>query len=184
MFMQVIFHTSLSPIMIYLAFSNKDIVCLNQTTAPLKCKLNIRTHSCHIMSYTNNVCTYSHTHTHTIHKPCRYDIMLRCWREQQQDRPSFPELRSLFDQFLTVYIQDHYPYIELQSSNHYERLVPETGQMSDEVFDRSSCGGSVCDVRIAGLSEDHDIGSVGIGSTSPSKGGFLSSEYNGRILHL
>ena len=112
--------------------------------------------------------------------------MLRCWRDQQEERPSFPELRSLFDQFLSVYVQDHYPYIELQSSNHhYERLVPETGQLSDGMLDGSSGGGSVRDMRIAGLLEDHDAVSVGIGSasTSPMKGGFLSSE-NGRMLHL
>ena len=112
--------------------------------------------------------------------------MLRCWRDQQEERPSFPELRNLFDQFLSVYVQDHYPYIELQSSNHhYERLVPETGQLSDEILDSSSSGDSARNVRIAGLLEDHDAMSVGIGSasTSPMKGGFLSSE-NGRMLHL
>ena len=108
--------------------------------------------------------------------------MLRCWREQQEDRPSFPKLRSLFDQFLMAYVQDQYPYMELQSSNHYERLVPETGQMSDG----SSNGGSVRDMRMAGLLEDHDVVSVGIGSASrsPPKGAFLSSESNGRMLHL
>ena len=58
--------------------------------------------------------------------------------------------------------------------------------MSDELFDGSSSGGSVHDVRIAGLLEDHDVNvvSVGIGSASPSKGGFLSSEFNERMLHL
>ena len=115
--------------------------------------------------------------------------MLCCWRDQPEDRPSFPELRTLFDQFLTVYVQDHYPYIELQSSNHiYERLVPETGQMSDELFDASSNHeGSVRDMRISGLLDDRDVASVGIGqigSASPLKGAFLTPESNGRMLHL
>ena len=111
--------------------------------------------------------------------------MLRCWCEEQQDRPSFPELRSLFDQFLTAYVQDHYPYIELQSSNTYERLVPETGQLSDEFdhfFNGSGSSGSVHYLRTAGVLEDQV--SVGIGSASPSKGGFLSSEHNGGMSHL
>ena len=58
--------------------------------------------------------------------------------------------------------------------------------MSDELFDGSSSGGSVRDMRMAGLLEDHDIVSVGIGSASrsPPKGAFLSSENNGRMLHL
>jgi hypothetical protein len=76
--------------------------------------------------------------------------------------------------------------MELQSSNLYERLVPETGQLSisDEVFDGSSNGGSTRDMRIAGLLEDYDVASVGSASRSPMKGGFLSSENNGRMLHL
>ena len=56
--------------------------------------------------------------------------------------------------------------------------------MSDELFDGSSNGGSVRDVRRMDLLEDQDVASMGIGGASPPKGAFLSSESNGRMLHL
>ena len=60
--------------------------------------------------------------------------------------------------------------------------------MSNELFDASSNHeGSVRDMRISNLLEDHDVASVGIGrigSASPSKGAFLSPESNGRMLCL
>ena len=60
--------------------------------------------------------------------------MLRCWNNDSDDRPKFSELHSLFDQFLSVHIQDRYPYMELEVTSPYssDRLVPETGQVSSD----------------------------------------------------
>ena len=45
--------------------------------------------------------------------------MLRCWSTDPIDRPSFSELRHLFDQFLSRQTQDQYPYIDLVASHQH-----------------------------------------------------------------
>ena len=55
--------------------------------------------------------------------------MLHCWQENPEDRPKFSELNKVFDRFLGIYIQDKYPYIEIQNQPYrFDRLAPETGQ--------------------------------------------------------
>lgn len=88
--------------------------------------------------------------------------MLQCWSEQQLNRPSFSELRLQFDQFLSVYVQEHYPYIELQSSNQCDETLQEsTNQVAVDVADTSST--STHDLQTVGQFEDHEI-------LSPPKG--------------
>ena len=99
--------------------------------------------------------------------------MLQCWNEQQQDRPDFSELRNLLDQFLTAYIQDHYPYIELQSS---DGLVLETVQLTDSL--NGSTNGSIPDM-VGGQMDD---GGSGLGtSSSPRRGGSLNESNGGKL---
>ena len=110
--------------------------------------------------------------------------MLQCWREEQLERPSFSELLSQFDQFLSVYVQDYYPYIELQSSNHYERLCSEaTIQPTNDIDNHlsGSCNASVHDVQRKAQTEDQI--SLGLGGSSPPEGGTLL-EGNGNAQHL
>ena len=55
--------------------------------------------------------------------------MLHCWSEAPEDRPKFSELHKVFDRFLSIHIQDQYPYIEVQNQPYrFDRLAPETGQ--------------------------------------------------------
>lgn len=57
--------------------------------------------------------------------------MLQCWNTDADDRPSFKDLHSLFDQFLSVHIQDRYPYMQLSApylTPVPSKLAPETGQ--------------------------------------------------------
>lgn len=101
--------------------------------------------------------------------------MLQCWREEQLERPTFSKLLSQFDQFLSVYVQDYYPYIELQSSNHYDILRSEaTIQPTDNTdnFLSGSRNVSVHDVQTNVQTEDHV--SVGLGGSSPPERGALS----------
>ena len=57
---------------------------------------------------------------------CSYEIMLRCWSEDTEERPTFTDLHRIFDQFLSSHTQDHYPYIELQMNPPYsfDKLEP------------------------------------------------------------
>jgi len=56
--------------------------------------------------------------------------MLYCWSETPSERPTFSQLCKEFDRFLSVYIQDRYPYIEFKVTQPYyfDKLAPETGQ--------------------------------------------------------
>ena len=122
---------------------------------------------------------------------CRYAIMLRCWSEQQLQRPNFFDLRKEFDQFLSVYVQDHYPYIELESGNHYDRIVSETDPMSyglAHLFGASLNGSdSVHNLEMAEQLGDLQRGgeSMEFGSnlSPPSEGATLASN-TGRDTHL
>lgn len=110
--------------------------------------------------------------------------MLQCWREEQVERPSFSELLSQFDQFLSVYVQDYYPYIELQSSNHYDRLHSEaTNQPINNTGNLliGSCNASAHDVQTKVLTEDQV--SLGLGGSSPPEGG-AHLEGNGNAQNL
>ncbi len=46
-----------------------------------------------------------------------YEVMLHCWCENDEDRPSFSELRQRFDKFVSLYIQENHPYIEIPVSD-------------------------------------------------------------------
>ena len=68
--------------------------------------------------------------------------MLHCWSENPEDRPKFGQLRKVFDRFLSIHIQDHYPYIEIQVNQPYQfdRLAPETGQRNQSVCSEGQDG--------------------------------------------
>lgn len=66
--------------------------------------------------------------------PNSYEIMLDCWQYMPLDRPKFSDLHSIFDKFLSKYIQDRYPYIEIQTGPPYsfDKLEPITCTMKDD----------------------------------------------------
>ena len=74
--------------------------------------------------------------------------MLHCWSENPEERPNFCELRKVFDRFLSIHIQDHYPYIEIQINlpNCYDRLAPETGQRRESESSEGEGGGGPIDL--------------------------------------
>lgn len=56
-----------------------------------------------------------------------YEVMLACWSEEPEQRPTFPKLHRIFDTFLGKHTQDRYPYMEVLSrSYHFDRLDPKT----------------------------------------------------------
>ena len=111
--------------------------------------------------------------------------MVRCWSEQQLQRPIFPDLRKQFDQFLSVHVQDQYPYIELESGGHYDRLV-DTDPLSyglTRLFGTSSHS-STPNLETAEETEDHHGGSLELGlNLSPPKGGAMVAS-GGRAMPL
>ena len=63
-----------------------------------------------------------------LHACSRYDIMLMCWNEQAQERPSFSDLRSKFDAMLLEEQKDEYIDFEVhnvdQSKLSYQKFSP------------------------------------------------------------
>lgn len=56
---------------------------------------------------------------------CRYDIMLKCWNEQPQKRPSFTELRSKFDVMLVANKKNEYIDLRIdQNKLYYQQFSP------------------------------------------------------------
>ena len=47
----------------------------------------------------------------------RYQIMLDCWKEQPQHRPTFTDLRQQFDTMITKQEDTSQIYIELDTDN-------------------------------------------------------------------
>ena len=45
--------------------------------------------------------------------------MLDCWGVEAEERPTFPELHKIFDDFLTQQTQDSYPYMEVLSKPYH-----------------------------------------------------------------
>ena len=110
--------------------------------------------------------------------------MVRCWSEHQLQRPNFPDLRKQFDQFLSVYVQDQYPYIQLESGGHYDRLV-DMDPLSyglTRLFG-ASCHNSTHDLETAEEMEDHS-GSLKSGSNLSLPQGGPMSVNGGRAMHL
>ena len=59
-----------------------------------------------------------------------YEVMLECWNETPEQRPSFPRLHKTFDTFLGKHTQDRYPYMEVLSrSYHFDTLEPKTPEL-------------------------------------------------------
>ncbi len=79
--------------------------------------------------------------------------MLYCWSESPSERPTFSQLRKEFDRFLSVHMQDRYPYIEIEvtQSCNYDELAPETGQRR-----ASTSSGEMKTVNLS--DEEDDVG--------------------------
>ena len=60
-----------------------------------------------------------------------YEVMLQCWSEDKEDRPSFGKLHIIFDQFLSKHIEDRYPYMEVQMYT-FDKLEPQPSTMTQD----------------------------------------------------
>ena len=58
----------------------------------------------------------------------RYDVMMQCWAEEPKKRPSFYQLRAMFDSFISAQGGDAKSYIDLTTIDteqaYYNQLLP------------------------------------------------------------
>ena len=83
------------------------------TTALLKCKHKFVPHYNQLM--------------YDYDKFCRYDIMLKCWDELPQKRPTFAELRAKFDAMLLADRNEEYIDLRIDQSKLYYQLLTTKG---------------------------------------------------------
>ena len=109
--------------------------------------------------------THTHMHTHAHTHECTlcndillpvlsYDVMLKCWDEDCQLRPTFAALRSQFDQMLSSKHKENYIHLLVDEEMPYYNLLPVDGSKeslpsldpsptpSDKMALQGSAGGS------------------------------------------
>lgn len=84
--------------------------------------------------------------------------MLHCWSTDPIDRPSFSELRRLFDQFLSRHTQDQYPYIDLEASHSFSQHKQDTTRCTASPLDLENDVDSVNILHSMSLESTEDAG--------------------------
>ena len=84
--------------------------------------------------------------------------MLDCWSLEAEDRPTFPRLHGIFDEFLTTQTQENYPYMEVLSKPYHLDIVEPT---ENPDTDRTPVN---LDIQITDVDADEETTPVRIGA--------------------
>lgn len=69
----------------------------------------------------------------------RYEIMLECWQEHPNDRPTFSQLRSKFSTLLLANVDDPYMILEVDDAKPYYQVAEEeTSEQRESVSSNDS----------------------------------------------